>query len=89
MGTPVYGTFLDGENMYQKELTNNGLLIMGNEGRAYATKWEQLVNADASISRPTPQERGGTGIAQCGGGYGNCLRRVPATGCKAIKSKGK
>ncbi len=29
---PLYGTFLDGENIYQKELKNRGLIIMGNEG---------------------------------------------------------
>ena len=29
---PVYGTFLDGEDMYTKELCNNGIILMGNEG---------------------------------------------------------
>lgn len=29
---PVYGTFLDGENMYEKHLTQHGVIIMGNEG---------------------------------------------------------
>lgn len=29
---PLYGTFLDGEDIYQKDLKNNGLIIMGNEG---------------------------------------------------------
>ena len=29
---PLYGTFLDGENIYNKELKGNGLIIMGNEG---------------------------------------------------------
>ena len=29
---PVYGTFLDGENMYGKTLTDHGLIVMGNEG---------------------------------------------------------
>jgi TrmH family RNA methyltransferase len=29
---PLYGTFLDGENIYSKELKGNGLIIMGNEG---------------------------------------------------------
>ena len=28
---PVYGTFLDGSNIYRKELSGDGLLIMGNE----------------------------------------------------------
>lgn len=30
---PVYGTFLDGENIYHKKLENSGILLMGNEGR--------------------------------------------------------
>ena len=29
---PVYGTFLDGDNIYTQELTHEGLIIMGNEG---------------------------------------------------------
>ena len=29
---PLYGTFLDGEDIYKKELGHNGLIIMGNEG---------------------------------------------------------
>ena len=29
---PVYGTLLDGENIYTQELTPHGLIIMGNEG---------------------------------------------------------
>lgn len=32
-GTPVYGTFLDGKNIYKETLQNRGVLIMGNEGR--------------------------------------------------------
>jgi TrmH family RNA methyltransferase len=29
---PVYGTFLDGKNIYNEELTKNGILVVGNEG---------------------------------------------------------
>lgn len=29
---PIYGTFLDGENMYEKKLSNHGIIVMGNEG---------------------------------------------------------
>ena len=29
---PIYGTFLDGENIYDKKLTKNGIIVMGNEG---------------------------------------------------------
>lgn len=58
-GTPVYGTFLDGENLYRKELTENGLLIMGNEGRGIREEVRQLVNQRLYIPA-YPQERGGT-----------------------------
>lgn len=29
----VYGTFLDGDNMYDHDLSSNGVIVMGNEGR--------------------------------------------------------
>ena len=29
---PVYGTLLDGKNIYEQELTQNGIIVMGNEG---------------------------------------------------------
>ncbi|MBQ9215383.1 MAG: RNA methyltransferase [Prevotella sp.] len=29
---PVYGTFLDGENIYTQQLSQDGLIVMGNEG---------------------------------------------------------
>lgn len=32
-GTPIYGTLLDGENIYHSELTPHGIIVMGNEGR--------------------------------------------------------
>lgn len=32
-GMPIYGTLLDGENIYSKQLTSNGVIVMGNEGR--------------------------------------------------------
>lgn len=30
---PIYGTFLEGENIYHSELTKEGIILMGNEGR--------------------------------------------------------
>jgi len=29
----IYGTFLNGQNIYSRELANNGIIIMGNEGK--------------------------------------------------------
>lgn len=40
----IYGTFLEGENIYQKKLVAKGLLIMGNEGRGISKEVAQRVN---------------------------------------------
>ena len=32
-GFPVYGTLLDGQDLYQEPLTRHGIIVMGNEGR--------------------------------------------------------
>lgn len=31
-GTPLYGTLLDGNNIYEEKLSTEGIIIMGNEG---------------------------------------------------------
>ena len=41
---PVYGTLLDGENMYEQPLSKNGIIIMGNEGNGISPEIEKLVN---------------------------------------------
>jgi len=43
-GTPVYGTLLDGDNLYEQELSDGGLIIMGNEGNGLTEKVRQRVN---------------------------------------------
>jgi len=41
--TPVYGTFLNGNNMYETELSRNGVIIMGNEGNGISRQVENNV----------------------------------------------
>lgn len=41
---PVYGTFLDGKNIYEHQLSTNGLLVMGNEGKGVSREVSQLIN---------------------------------------------
>lgn len=41
---PVYGTLLDGENLYGKELHNNGIIIMGNEGNGISQEVRHFIN---------------------------------------------
>lgn len=40
----IYGTFLDGEDIYSTELTTNGLIVMGNEGNGIRPNLNQLIN---------------------------------------------
>lgn len=42
-GTPIYGTLLDGENIYQQELSRNGVIVMGNEGNGISEEVRTLV----------------------------------------------
>ncbi|MDL2278805.1 RNA methyltransferase, partial [Parabacteroides sp. OttesenSCG-928-G07] len=42
--TPIYGTFLDGDDLYNDELTNHGILIMGSEGKGIRSSVEEFVN---------------------------------------------
>jgi len=41
---PVYGTLLDGENIYNQQLSSEGLIVMGNEGNGISEAVRQRVN---------------------------------------------
>ena len=41
---PVYGTLLDGQDIYQEALTPHGVIVMGNEGNGISPRIRQLVN---------------------------------------------
>ena len=53
---PVYGTFLDGENMYTQPLSAYGLIVMGNEGNGIGDEVERLINRKLYIPN-YPAER--------------------------------
>ncbi|MDR2086554.1 MAG: RNA methyltransferase [Dysgonamonadaceae bacterium] len=42
-GTPVYGTFLEGTNIYEAELSSTGLIVMGNEGNGISPALETRI----------------------------------------------
>ena len=42
--TPIFGTFLEGENLYSKELANNGIIVLGNEGKGIRQEVEKYIN---------------------------------------------
>lgn len=52
---PVYGTFLDGTNMYHESLTSHGLIVMGNEGNGVSDEVASLVNKRLYIPNYPPQ----------------------------------
>lgn len=41
---PVFGTFLDGKNIYTQKLSPHGIIIMGNEGNGVSKEIEELVS---------------------------------------------
>ncbi len=41
---PVYGTLLDGQNIYTQELSPHGLIVMGNEGNGISADIRKLIN---------------------------------------------
>ena len=46
---PVYGTFMDGNNIYTKTLTKNGIVVLGNEGNGISDSISKLVTRRISI----------------------------------------
>ena len=40
---PVYGTLLDGEDIYQQELSQEGIIVMGNEGNGISPEVRPLI----------------------------------------------
>lgn len=43
-GVAIYGTLLDGENIYEKKITESGIIIIGNEGKGISAEVERLVD---------------------------------------------
>ena len=41
--TPIFGTFLEGKNIYQQKLPKNGIIVLGNEGNGISTEIKNLV----------------------------------------------
>lgn len=41
--TPIYGTFLEGNNIYKETLTTNGIIVMGNEGNGISLPTAQFI----------------------------------------------
>ncbi|MCP9198458.1 RNA methyltransferase [Gramella sp. GC03-9] len=46
---PVYGTLLEGQNIYSEELPENGIIVMGNEANGISEEIKALVNKKLNI----------------------------------------
>ena len=51
---PIYGTLLNGQNIYQQELSNEGIIVMGNEGNGISPAIRQLVTHKLLIPNYNP-----------------------------------
>ena len=58
-GVEVYGTFLEGENIYNSKLKANGIIVMGNEGRGVSAEVASTVSHKLLIP-PYPTDRRGS-----------------------------
>lgn len=48
---PVFGTFMDGKNIYKETLPNEGIIVMGNEANGISKAIENLVSQRIAIPR--------------------------------------
>jgi TrmH family RNA methyltransferase len=48
---PVFGTFMDGDSIYQSSLPQNGIIIMGNEANGISEEIEKIVTNRLTIPR--------------------------------------
>lgn len=53
---PIYGTFLEGENLYEAPLTEAGIVVMGNEGHGISAATARSVTRKLLIP-PYPADR--------------------------------
>lgn len=58
-GIEVYGTFLEGENIYRSTLKQSGIIVMGNEGRGVSKEVAATVSHKLLIP-PYPVDRHGS-----------------------------
>ena len=57
--TKIYGTFLEGENIYSTQLDKSGVIVMGNEGQGISTEVAETVTSKLLIP-PYPADRCGS-----------------------------
>ncbi len=59
---PIYGTFLNGENIYTETLTDEGIIILGSESFGISLDLEMLINKRLHIPSFNKGERAGESL---------------------------
>ncbi len=54
---PVYGTFLEGKNIYTENLPDNALIVLGNEGRGIRNEVADKISFPLNIPSFNPSEK--------------------------------
>ena len=49
-GLPVYGTLLEGENIFKATLSRNGFIVMGNEGKGISEEVRKRISVPLNIT---------------------------------------
>lgn len=57
---PVYGTFMNGDNIYHASLENNGAILIGNESKGISEKLSSFVSKKLSIPSYPAGDNSGT-----------------------------
>jgi len=55
---PVYGTLLEGDNIYDSKISGNGFLIFGNEGNGISPVLRELITCPLLIPPYNPESHG-------------------------------
>ncbi len=56
---PIYGTLLEGENIYSEPLSQSGAIVMGNEGQGISAEVQQFISRKLFIP-PFPADMAGS-----------------------------
>src|SRR2546428_1522440 len=63
INVPIYGALLEGENVYQQNLSKSGVLLMGNESKGISTELKKFITNQVMIPRFGQAESLNVGIA--------------------------
>ncbi len=56
LNIPIYGTYMEGENLYESELSTNGIIVMGNEGNGISDHAASYISRKINIPSFPPGE---------------------------------